>query len=244
MQGRVVSDRVTSSLLLLNKVQLHSASVLFSMQAFVSPCSLLRTAGWSNGWSWLSVKWPSRFIDHLGAVDYSQSYRIIAVWFGMIKKCMTTLVKRPHWWDSSCFISFSQRSMPSSAKLHIRRVWDSLVRSKLHLGPTGVGQRNMSDLLWHFKGPQRHCREAPICAFEILFRRLSFVARRWNLCNTASGLCEDAFKFASVGFRFIQNAFKGGKYLSAHCRRTDQLRMTIPKMIWNVFLYYTISEHV
>lgn len=56
---------------------------------------------------------------------------------------MTTLVKRPHWWDSSCFINFSQRSMPSSAKLHISRVWvwDSLVRSKVHLGPTGVGQR-------------------------------------------------------------------------------------------------------
>ena len=69
------------------------------------------------------------------------------------------------------------------------------------------------------------------CTFEILFRRLSFVAWRWNLCNTASGLCEDAFKFASVGFRFIQNAFKGGKYLSAHCRRTDQLRMTRAKMI-------------
>ena len=157
-KGRVVSDRVTSSLLLLNKVQLHSASVLFSMQAFVSPCSLLRTAGPSNGWAWLSVKWPSRFIDHLGAVDYSQSYRIIAVW----SRSVWPLVKRPHRWDSSCFISFSQRSMPSSAKLHISRVWDSLVRSKVHLGPTGVGQRNVSDLLWHFKGPQRHCREAPI----------------------------------------------------------------------------------
>ena len=56
--------------------------------------------------------------------------------------------------------------------------------------------------------------------------RLSFVAWRWNLCNTASSLCEHACKFASVEFRFIQNAFKGGKYLSAHCRRTDQLRMT------------------
>ncbi len=78
--------------------------------------------------------------------------------------------------------------MPSSAKVHINRVWDTLVRSKLHLGPTGVGQRNVSDLLWHFKGPQRHCREAPILCI-------------WNsiLCRT----CQDCHLWLGGGIFVI-----------------------------------------
>ena len=75
-------DRVTPWLLLWNKVQLHSASAVFHVKAFASPCSLLRTAGRWNDWLSM-VEWPSRFIDHLGAVDYGGLHYMILYYSGL-----------------------------------------------------------------------------------------------------------------------------------------------------------------